>query len=357
MIEGLRQNGVDVVECHVPLWVNIDDRVMVASGGWRSPRFWLRAARAYFRLLHCYAWVGEYDVMVVGYPGPLDVLLAWVLTRLHRKPLVWDVFMSVFLIASERGLESRSAFSIKMIKMLERFACKLPERLILDTVDYIGWFTSVQHIPSSRFALVPTGADDRVFRPQKRSETDQDVFQVLYHGTFIPNHGVDTIVEAARLLTGASDIRFELIGDGPDRSRVESMVNAYGLNNLRFSGWMEPDCLVQHMATADVCLGAFGSTPQSLMTVQNKIYEALAMAKPVITGDSAAIRRVLENGDSVVLVERANPQQLADAIVALRADPVQRGRLAMNGHQQFLERFRVHCVGKSFVQGIQDMVP
>ena len=119
---------------------------------------------------------------------------------------------------------------------------------------------------------------------------------------------------------------------------------------------MESGELVRRMAGADICLGVFGSTPQSLMTVQNKIYEALAMAKPVITGDSAAIRRVLQDGDSVVLVERANPQQLADAIVALRADPVQRGRIAMSGHQQYLDRFRIECIGRSFVEGIQDMV-
>jgi glycosyltransferase involved in cell wall biosynthesis len=357
MIEGLRQNGVDVVECHVPLWMNINDRVSVASGGWRSPRFWLRAVRAYLRLLRCYLQIGEYDLMVVGYPGPLDVLMAWMLTRLHRKPLVWDIFMSVFLIASERGLASRSAVSVKLIQVLERIACKLPERLILDTDDYIAWFTTVQNVPFSRFALVPTGADDRVFKPQPRPGTNQEMFRVHYHGTFIPNHGLETIVEAAHLLAGDSGIVFELVGDGPDRSRVETMVDAYGLRNLHVSGWMEADCLVQHMAVADVCLGVFGITAQSLMTVPNKIYEGLAMAKPVITGDSSAVRKVLQDGFSVVLVERANPQQLADAIVALRADPVQRGRVAANGHQQFLDHFRVECIGKSFVQGIQDMVP
>jgi hypothetical protein len=34
MIEGLRRNGVEVVECHERLWHSLEDRVQVASGGW-----------------------------------------------------------------------------------------------------------------------------------------------------------------------------------------------------------------------------------------------------------------------------------------------------------------------------------
>lgn len=39
MIEGLRRNGVIVEECHETLWLGIEDRVQIASGGWRNPAF------------------------------------------------------------------------------------------------------------------------------------------------------------------------------------------------------------------------------------------------------------------------------------------------------------------------------
>lgn len=80
MIEGLRRNGVDIVECHEQLWRGIEDRVRVASGGWLCSVFILRIVRTYLKLLWAYRRIGEYDVMVLGYPGQLDVYLARMLT-------------------------------------------------------------------------------------------------------------------------------------------------------------------------------------------------------------------------------------------------------------------------------------
>ena len=51
MIEGLRCNGVEVIECHETLWHGIEDRVQTASGGWLHPSFVCRVARVYWRLL------------------------------------------------------------------------------------------------------------------------------------------------------------------------------------------------------------------------------------------------------------------------------------------------------------------
>ena len=57
------------------------------------------------------------------------------------------------------------------------------------------------------------------------------------------------------------------------------------------------------------------------MTVQNKIYEGLAMAKPVITGDSPAVRRNLTPGENIWVCRREDPQALAEAIRTLFEHP------------------------------------
>ncbi len=89
MIEGLRRNGVEVVECHEPLWFGIEDRVKACQRGWKHPSFWLRMARTYARLLQKYRKVGDYDVMVLGYPGQLDAPLARVLTGCGASLWCW----------------------------------------------------------------------------------------------------------------------------------------------------------------------------------------------------------------------------------------------------------------------------
>ena len=278
MIEGLRQAGVDVIECHESLWRGIEDRVQAASGGWLRPAFIWRVLRTYWHLLRRYCRVGDYDILVVGYPGQLDVFLARLLTWLRRKPLVWDIFMSIYLVALERRLDQHSRSTIGALRGVEWLACRLPDRLILDTAEYVAWFGRTYGVAAERFRLVPTGADDRVYRPVEVARSEGDPFRVMYFGTYIPNHGVQHIIEAARLLRGKPHLEFELVGDGPEREPAQKLAASYGLANITFVSWLDQPVLVVRAAHADIILGAFGSTPQSVMTVQNKIYAALAMA-------------------------------------------------------------------------------
>jgi len=353
MIEGLRQAGVDVIECHEPLWRGIEDRVQVASGGWMHAGFWWRVVKAYARLLWRYRTVGAYDILIVGYPGQYDVFLARALSWLRRKPLVWDIFMSIYLVALERGLDKRSQFTIGLLRRLEWAACRLPDLLILDTSEYATWFGKTHSVPTQRFRLVPTGADDRVFHPIPSPMPKSRAFHVIYYGTFIRNHGVEHIVEAARLLADDPSIRFEFIGDGPEREKAQEIANRYHLSNVTFVEWLEKAELVKRVAQADVCLGVFGTTPQSLMTVQNKIYEGLAMAKPVITGDSPAVRQALIHSEQVYLCERENSISLVEAIRTLKGNPDLCRRLGQNGYRIFYDKYDVNHVGQIFASHLE----
>jgi len=182
LIDGLRQNGVEVIECHETLWHGIDDRVHLASGGWRSPSFWWRAVCAYFRLFQKYLRVDDYDVMVIGYPGQFDVFLGYFLSRIKHRPLCWDILMSIYLVAIERKLDSRSPFTVRMLGWIERLACRLPELLILESPEYVGWFCDTHSLSPDRFSLVPLGANINItFLPIEDHESE--VFRVVYFGS------------------------------------------------------------------------------------------------------------------------------------------------------------------------------
>jgi glycosyltransferase involved in cell wall biosynthesis len=343
MMEGLRRVGVEVIECHEQLWRGITDRVEAASGGWMRPGFWWRLVKAYLRLIHKHKHIPDYDLMLVGYPGQLDVFLARRLSRQRGVPLVWDVFMSIYLIAVERDLEQRSRLSVNLLKTLEGRALRLPDLLILDTAEYVTWFQKTYGIAPERFRLVPTGADERVYQPQPANRQDND-FRVIYYGTFIPNHGVEQMIEAAGLLADEPNIHFAFIGDGPEREKAQARAQQLNLS-VEFVPWMEPEALASRAAQADAILGAFGTTPQSMMTVQNKIFEGLAMGKAVVTGDSPAVRAVLRHGEQALLCERGNPAALAQAIQALRDHPQLRQRLEQNGQRLFQEHYSLAQIG------------
>lgn len=357
LITGLQRNGVTVIECHEPLWQGIDDRVNTVTGGWLHPSFWRRIMVAYSRLLRRYWSIRhDYDILITGYPGQLDVFLARLLSWWQGKPLVWDVFMSIYLIALERELAHRNRLAVALLRRLEWLACRLPDRLILDTEEYVMWFHRTHGVAHERFRPVPTGADSDLFcrslvtTKSPSTATSQSTvngcFRVIYYGTFIPNHGVKTIVEAARLLADDDTIHFTLIGDGPDRNEAQTLANQYGLTNLTFVEWLEQDALIQRVVEADVVLGAFGTTPQSLMTVQNKIYEGLALGKAVVSGDGPAVRRTLEDGVEIYLCERNNGEALATAIQNLATDSALHTQMAAQGYARFIHEYAIEPLGQ-----------
>ena len=345
MIAALRSVGVEVKECHVPLWHGVEDRVAITSGGWKKPAFWWRVVKTYWQLYWKYTHIGEYDILMVGYPGQFDVFFARMLANRKHKPLVWDVLMSIYLVALERQLDQVEDSSINFIRKAEAKALKKPDMLIQDTQPYADWLCETYQISPDKFRLLPIGADDRIFKPQPEGNNPDGLFRVLYYGSYIPNHGVSVMLCAAELLRGHSDILFVMIGEGPERAGAERFVQQKGLTNIQFQSWVPQDELPSRIAQADVCLGAFGQTPQSLMTVHNKVYEGMAMGKPVITGQSPAIAAQFHSGEELLACPRT-PQGLAERILQLKEDPALRARLGANALHTFQERYSLQSLGK-----------
>jgi glycosyltransferase involved in cell wall biosynthesis len=355
MIKGLRANECQVQECHVPLWRGIEDRVQAASGNWWKPSFMFRVIRCYIALLKKYQTIHDYDVLITGYPGFIDVFLARMLTRLRKKPLAWDVLMSGHLLSVERGLNKKGPLTAWTLKLIEQLALKLPESLIIDTRQHMEWFISTYGIDKQKFQVIPLGADDEMFKPLQPKQ-DRTEFKVIYYGTYIPNHGLEYMIEAARLLKENSNVWFEFIGHGPDRNRAIELAGKYNLKNITFTGWLDQGALMNRISRADILLGAFGQTRMSLMTVQNKIYEGLALAKPVVTGDSPAIRNYFRHGHNIYLCDRSNPEDLTGAIMILKNDPQILHNLARNEHDLFLKSFSINKAGATLKNHLRKLV-
>jgi glycosyltransferase involved in cell wall biosynthesis len=327
MIAGLRSQGVEVYECHASLWHSVADRVEQAGGGWRSPRFLLRVASAYWRLFRAHSKTPEYDVMLVGYPGQFDVYLGRFLSWWRRRPMALDILMSLHLIAEERGLTRKSPLTGRIIFWLEKVGLKLPDLLIADTAEYEAYYREKYGLAKKRFGRVPLGVDDRIYSPRPDLKPPDDCFRVLYYGTFIPLHGVETIIRAAAELRERPHIHFDFYGEGQERPMAEALVRELGLENVHFQGWIDKELLPGEIARSHLCLGVFGTTKQARCTIQNKIWEGMMMQRPVISGDSETVREALNDKEHLYLVDRGNPKALAEGILALEADPALRERI------------------------------
>ena len=349
IIEGLRQNGVEVVECHAELWRDTADKIRAVKGGFFAPSLWRRLLVSYLRLLREYVKVGHYDVMMVGYAGHFDMFLAKLLAILSRKPLLFDIFIPLTeIIVEDRRLVHRSSLLARMVYLVDKLSCRLADLVLLDTEAHVRYLHDEFGVDMDKLRWVYVGAEDVYDRCQGGlRQRGNGLFRVLYFGQYIPLHGVDCIVEAAKILEGYPDISFELVGDGQTYEGVASLAERLRVKNVTFHRtWLPPETLIaERILPADVCLGIFGDTPQARRVVPSKVFVALAMGKPVITGDSPAAREVLAHKENALLCEMANPQALAQSILLLKCDRALRERIAKRGHEMFRERFSPKAIG------------
>ena len=169
MLNGLKANDITVLKCHAQLWQGIEDRVAQASGKWLSLAFLGRVIKTYWHLIQQHRQLPEYDVMMLGYPGQFDSYLGRFLSWWRRKPMVIDLYMSLYLIATERGLVEKSPITGTIIRKLEQIGLRLCDLIICDTEGYREYHCKTYNLKPDKFRFVPAGADDRLFFPRDNS--------------------------------------------------------------------------------------------------------------------------------------------------------------------------------------------
>lgn len=350
MIQALQAVGIEVAECHRPLW----EKTRHKFGKFLSPLSLLRLAFqalwVYLRLTARYFSIGPSDAVIVGYIGQLDMILAWLLTRLPRRRLLFNPMVSIYetLIEDRRERSERSLLG-RLSRWADWIACRLSDGVILDTDQNIQYFCRMFGLPRERFHRVFIGADERHFRPIRRTKSDA-TFQVLFYGKLIPLHGIETVLGAAHLLRSQPMIRFEVIGSGQLSDSVAAQARRLGLQNVRFVDWVDYEKLQERIAQSDLCLGIFSGGPKAGRVIPNKVYQALAMAKPVLTRDSDAIRELFPDGKGIYLVPPADPQALADAILRIFREPTKAAETAEHGYRVFTTGAGTRVLGQEFLR-------
>jgi glycosyltransferase involved in cell wall biosynthesis len=335
--ERLAASGWRIAECRVDPRLDLRERIR----GFRGLRFFVRSGlrqlRQWAALLRRHARLGPYDVLLVGYPAHADVFPAALLAALRRRPLVMDAFYGLYdTVVADRGLAREGSLLAGMVRIWEWIALRLPDRVLIDTEEQAAWLAALYALPRERVAAIPVGIDESIWRPRPLPPPGSE-FRVALWATFIPLHGVEVVIRAAKLLEkSAPSARLEIAGDGQTADAVAALRDALRPRNLSWRRVLLPMTEVAELAArAHCCLGIVGSTDKSQRVIPYKVYQALASARPVITADTAASRRVLEHERSALLVPTGDPQALADAIARLARDPPLCQGLAEGGRRAY----------------------
>jgi len=347
IISGLEKNGVEVITCQTDVWPTHQQKMEGLSKG-MAAQAWA-FARAYLRLAGKYARTPEHDIVFVGYVGHIDAFPARVLAWLRRKPVAFDAFYSLYdTVVLDRGLFPAASMRARIMRMIDRWSCRLSDMVLLDTWEHVDYFCREFGLDKSKFLAVPLGTDEKNFFPRPWPEED-GILDCISYSSYIPLHGIDVQLEAAGRLRGIKDVRFTFVGKGQLYPEMRKKAQEKNLANVQFIEWLPHGQLVEKIAEADVCLGIFGLTEKASRVVPYKVYEALAMRKPVITGDSPAARSLLRDGEHALLSPMGDAQKLAEKIVALKDDEQLTRKIAQRGHELFKRKCTSEAIGRTIL--------
>lgn len=219
---------------------------------------------------------------------------------------------------------------VRLIAVLEQLSIRFAHFVITPTEQMRAAFVA-RGARAEKIAVVMDGSDEKIFSPAETPSQGGRAcrFTLICHGTVEEHYGLDTVIRAVALLRDEiPELRFEVYGDGPHLPRLHDLAAELKVEDrVIFSdGFVPVDELVQAIEAADVGVVAMKRDPFRDVTLASKMFDFIAMRKPVIVSRTKAVEesfgpscfQLFDSGDAV---------DLAAAIRALHGDPRRRRRL------------------------------
>jgi colanic acid biosynthesis glycosyl transferase WcaI len=300
------------------------------------------------------------DVYVVVSPPLLLGVAAWVASRLKRAPFVFHVQDLQPDAAQTLGM-LKEGLMLRTLRAIESLAYR---KAALVTGIIPGMTRAFAHkgVPESKIAIFSNGIElpatdgfPPAGRFRQRAGVAADEFLGTYSGNLGAKHGVEILLEAARLMSGRR-IRLVICGDGARREFLEQRARELGLTNVLFLP-LQSDAEYQELMVDSDMYFVTQQAGSGALFFPSKLLKGLAFSKAIIVvadGQSELTRAAAE-GQFALVVNPDNPAALAAAVERLAADPTERAALGVAG-RKYAEQFELKGVLAGFESRLMEVI-
>jgi glycosyltransferase involved in cell wall biosynthesis len=186
--------------------------------------------------------------------------------------------------------------------------------------------------------VIPNGVDIERFTPAVSADRS-GTFTVGFSGSLKPWHGVETLLEAlAILLSQDPSYRLLVVGDGPERERLQALTEGLGIGwATSFTGAVDHSAVPGYLSRMDVATAPYPDLPDFYFSPL-KLFEYLATSIPVVASGVGQVAEIIEDGVTGLLCPPGDPRAMAEAIASLRTDPDRRIALGRAGRELVVRR-------------------
>lgn len=283
-------------------------------------------------------FVRRVDVIVGTSPQFFTACAAYATSVVKRRPWIFELrdiwpesIRAVGAMKKERLLdllERLELFLYRKATVVISVTNAFKKNLVDRGIDAGKIFVVTNGVDTSRFSPIPK--DERLLAELNL----QNRFVAGYIGTHGLAHGLDTVIDAAKVMADldpTGSVHFLLLGDGAHRDRLQGRVRDEAISNVLFVETVSKDEVTRYWSVLDASIIHLRRSELFKTVIPSKLFECMGMAVPVLHGVEGESADIVLEHDVGLTFEPENHVQLTERILLLRNNAEARSRLASNG--------------------------
>lgn len=303
-------------------------------------------------------WLPRPDVVISTSP---QFFCGWAgvwASRLKRCPFVLEI-RDIWPESIQAVGAMQGGPVVRFLEWLERRMYLAADHIVAVGVGYRDRI--LEKVPvADHISVIMNGVDLEKFSPGNIKGADefrrqwqlQDRFVCSYIGTIGMAHGLEVVLDAAEQLqaSGRDDIIFLLVGDGARRSKLEEAARQRGLSDMvSFTGRQPREMMPAVLAASDACLIHLKATELFGSVIPSKIFETMAMSRPIIMGVSGEALEIVKEAEAGIEMQPESADSLIAAIDQLRCDDQLRQRMGIAAREYVATHFSRDSMAQTFL--------
>ncbi|MDZ7725179.1 MAG: glycosyltransferase family 4 protein [candidate division KSB1 bacterium] len=168
-------------------------------------------------------------------------------------------------------------------------------------------------------------------------DTYSKKYTILYIGFFSSERGLDTVLEGMPILIDRiPEIKLLLVGKGKYTPHLKSLVKKISQQHIDIIDWVPFEQVPSFIQSASVCVDPRPSNKANDSTISHKIFQYMAMEKPIVTSDSIPFSRIIAECRCGEIFKSNSPADFADAVTKIYNSTTPFGK---NGKKAVIEKY------------------
>lgn len=299
-------------------------------------------------------YLGKFDFLICESPPLFLGYSALYLARRKKAKLIFNV--------SDLWPESAEKLGVVTNTLLLKLAYNLEEKLYKKSILVTGQTQGIckninERFPSVKTYWLPNGVDLTYYNPTNIADTNwlsknnfnkTDII-FLYAGIIGIAQGLEVILNAAKSFLNRTEIKFVLMGSGPEKEKLVAQKNSEGLHNVFFLDPVTKKEMPSVLKSIFAAIIPLRKLDLFKGAIPSKLFENLAMEVPVLLGvDGEARDLFIDNGNCGLYFEPENATELSKSINRLINDIEAAKQFGKNGRHYAYENFNRELIAQQF---------